>query len=131
MSVICPYCDQKAELVQGYVLYPHRQDLFDKKFYFCRQCSAYVGCHPGTQEPLGTLANAELRSIRSQVHKVFDLIWKSRKKTRRQAYQWLADKLKIKNENCHIALFDIDMCEKAIEFIEQFTSKKEFIIEKK
>jgi len=117
VSVICPYCDQKAELVQGYVLYPHRQDLFDKKFYLCRKCEAYVGCHPDTQIPLGTLANTELRNIRSQVHKVFDSIWKSGKMKRRQAYQWLADQLKIDIKDCHIAMFDINMCEKAIEGI--------------
>lgn len=57
----CPYCGKDSVLVNGHVIYPHRPDLLEKKFYWCKPCDAYVGCHPGTANPLGRLANAELR----------------------------------------------------------------------
>lgn len=42
---ICPYCGSKTEYVDGTVIYPHRPDLANRKFYICRPCNAYVGCH--------------------------------------------------------------------------------------
>lgn len=41
----CPYCGNPAQFVTGEVIYPHRKDLHDKKFYACPPCDAYVGCH--------------------------------------------------------------------------------------
>jgi len=61
MTPTCPYCQQQAELVGGAAIYPHRQDLADKRLWNCAPCGAYVGCHDGTETPLGRLANAELR----------------------------------------------------------------------
>ena len=115
MKVICPYCNKEAELVTGDIIYPHRQDLYEKSFYLCEPCNAYVGCHNGTDEPLGRLANAELRQAKMWAHKFFDAIWKSGKMKRKQAYEWLADKLEIEIEDCHIGMFDIDMCKKVVE----------------
>ena len=41
-SVICPYCQRAAELVRGDWVYPHRPDLYDKKFYACKPCAAFI-----------------------------------------------------------------------------------------
>ncbi len=35
-----------------------------------------VGCHPGTKNSLGRLANAELRKWKSIAHRVFDPLWR-------------------------------------------------------
>lgn len=77
MTVICSYCNKPAELVTGKEIYPHRPDLYPKKFWRCRPCTAYVGCHKpnagygdGTR-PLGRLANAELRAAKSAAHAAF------------------------------------------------------------
>jgi hypothetical protein len=114
MNPVCHYCGKVSEKVQGDVIYPHRTDLASKTFYRCKPCDAYVGCHPGTDKPLGRLADAQLRRCKSLVHLHFDNIWKSEKMSRSQAYTWLAQELGIKVEECHIGIFDMPMCQKAI-----------------
>lgn len=115
--ITCPYCNAEAELVTGGVIYPHRGDLRDRKFYLCRPCNAYCGCHPGTTKPLGRLANAELRMLKQQVHAVLDPLWRSGSETRKGAYQLLADKLGIPRSDCHIGMFDVETCRRAIEVL--------------
>ena len=109
----CPYCNHKSELVTGEEVYPNRPDLHLLQFYMCKPCNAYVGCHPGMKKPLGRLANEELRRQKMLTHVVFDPLWKSKVMSRTQAYKWLADKLGIKVEDCHIGMFDEDMCRQA------------------
>lgn len=111
-GVKCPYCDGFAEPCGGDVIYPHRPDLYAKNFYICVPCDAYVGCHPGTTKPLGRLANAELRAAKSDAHVYFDLIWQSGELTRTEAYAWLAEQLSITTDQCHIGMFDVDMCKR-------------------
>lgn len=115
--ITCPYCNAETELVTGDVIYPHRIDLRDRQFYLCRPCDAYVGTHKGTIKPLGRLANAELRRSKQEVHAVFDPLWRSGRKSRRQAYKELAEALGIDRDQCHVGFFDVDMCRKAIEVL--------------
>lgn len=117
----CDYCHRDAELVTGAAIYPHRPDLFAKYFWRCEPCGAHVGCHPkakpsgkgglgdGTQ-PLGRLANAELRRAKSAAHAAFDPLWRSREMKRGDAYAWLADAIGMSGANCHIGMMDIDAC---------------------
>lgn len=116
----CPYCGADSVLINGAQLYGHRPDLADKRFYRCDPCRAWVGCHPGTTTPLGRLANAELRQAKSAAHAVFDPIWRTapkteRKRARGDAYSWLAEQLGIRKAECHIGMFDVDMCERVVE----------------
>jgi len=111
----CPYCGRKAKLVDGSYFHPNTKYI-DKNYFVCPGCDAHVGCHRGTSIPLGTLANAELRKKRILLHQTFDLSWKySKALTRRQSYISLSIKLNIPLAKCHIALFDLDMCDKAME----------------
>lgn len=116
-TVICDYCQQEAELVYGDAIYPHRQDLHLKRFWRCVSCQAYVGCHKFTEEPLGRLANAELRKMKMGAHSAFDPIWwgSKGKTTRSEAYAWLSDQLGIPFPECHIGMFDVEMCRNVIE----------------
>jgi hypothetical protein len=119
MTPICPYCDQPSEMVGGWEIYPHRPDLAHKRFYRCLGCDAYVGYHPGTQKPLGGLANAELRAAKSRVHAVFDPLWKNGPMKRGHAYQMLARLMGLKTEECHIGMFDLSQCEKALRVLKK------------
>ena len=110
-SVKCPYCGKTAELVDSIEIYGRSYGMV----YLCRECDAYVGCHPGTDKPLGRLANRELRMWKMRAHSAFDLLWKCRHMRRQQAYAWLAEKLDIPTEQCHIGMFDVDMCQKVID----------------
>lgn len=109
--VICDYCGNKAALVTGRKIYPHRPDLFPLRFWHCEPCKAWVGCHKNSDaQPLGRLANAELRLAKSAAHRAFDPLWKSGETTRKQAYQWLSIQLGIPSESCHIGMFDVATC---------------------
>lgn len=119
MSVLCDYCGQPAPLVTGRDVYPHRPDLGRKWFYICLPCGAWVGCHPGTTNPLGRLANAELRAAKMAAHAAFDPLWKSGRMKRGQAYGWLAGKLGIAKNECHIGMFDADRCRRVVAVISE------------
>ena len=110
----CPYCGNPSEMVTGQIIYPHRNDLYGKKFYRCKPCGAYVGCHPGTDKPLGRLANAELRRAKSAAHAIFDPLWKNGSIKRAAAYKWLAENIGIDRKECHIGMFDVELCKRVV-----------------
>jgi hypothetical protein len=122
----CPYCSQRAKLVDGCAIYPHRADLAAKRFWQCKPCGAYVGCHEagngfgdGTR-PLGRLANAELRAAKKRAHWAFDRLWLTapkRGRARAAAYSWLADALGIPADQCHIGEFDERRCERVVDLV--------------
>jgi hypothetical protein len=112
-SVTCPYCGQPAYRVSGLAVYPHRKDLSHKRFWLCEPCNAYVGCHPDGR-PLGVLADAALRTVRSDAHAAFDPMWKHGRRTRSAAYRWLAGRLGLAAHECHIGGFDTATCERVI-----------------
>lgn len=116
MNLLCPYCHCDSEQVTGSEVYPHRADLRHKKFYRCEPCGALVGCHPGTDKPLGQLAKASLRKLRSQVHTHFDSLWQTGSYSRSRAYKQLAAELGIDPADCHIGMFGEDLCERAIQW---------------
>jgi hypothetical protein len=103
----CIECGKLATLVCGESIYPHRPDLFSKRFYLC-ECGAYCGCHPNTIVPLGFPCGAETRRARSAAHAAFDPLWKRGSMARRDAYQWLASLLGIDPEDCHIGMMDAE-----------------------
>jgi hypothetical protein len=101
-------------LVKGDWLHPHRPDLSRLNFYWCKDCDAYVGCHKGTEKPLGKLANKELRQWRMKAHNAFDPFWKHGNMDRSEAYLWLANELGIDVKKCHIGMFDIEQCKRTV-----------------
>lgn len=119
MNPICPYCNTQSELVMGNVVHPHRPDLNSIYFYLCEPCNAYVGTHKGSTTSLGTVANAELRAKRTQLHHLFDPLWQDGTMTRQEAYRWLADRMGIKKKQCHIGIFDIRACIEAIDILKE------------
>ena len=110
----CPYCGKNSVQVNGEQIYPHRPDLYSKIFYRCGPCDAYVGCHPGTDKPLGRLANASLLKAKLDAHKAFDPLWKSEKWSRRAAYAWLAKAMDMDPARCHIGMMNEAECYKVI-----------------
>lgn len=112
--VTCPYCDGPAVLVDSAEVYGRSYG----KMWLCRPCKAYVGVHKGTDKPLGTLANAELREWRKRAHAAFDLLWKSRRMSRGKAYRKLMQIVGVCHENAHIGMFNIEQCKKLIEGLE-------------
>lgn len=117
-SIPCP-CGGKAGIVGGAVIYPHRPDLNKKSFYLCDACGAYVGCHPGSDRPLGIPADAATRRARNKAHAAFDPLWKGAAMfTRKEAYALLRRFTGLSAERCHIAMMDADQCEKVAAFFQ-------------
>lgn len=112
--MICDYCKEEVGLVWGDLLYPHRLDLYELRFWYCSDCDAWVGCHRGTTKPLGRLANAELRQAKQDAHVAFDRLWRATTPAgsfdRNSAYGWLADQLGIPRADCHIGMMDVERC---------------------
>lgn len=72
--------------------------------------------------PLGRLADKELRRWKIRAHNAFDPLWQAkvargfRKRAARDlGYNWLAGELGIKWEECHIGMFDVEMCKRVVE----------------
>ncbi len=119
-TVRCDYCHSKAERVTGREIYHGaRPDLFDKVFWRCQPCGAHVGCHPGSDRPIGRLANAELRRAKQAAHAAFDPLWQSGGVRRVKAYAWLARQLGRKE--VHIGESDLALCQRIVEIC---TTKK-------
>ena len=118
-EVICPYCQNIAELTSSAIVYNGRDY---GPIYLCKCVDgwAYVGCHKGTTEPLGRLADRELREWKKKAHAAFDPLWKYCGMPRNEAYQWLADKLSIPRDQCHIGMFNIEMCQKVVAACEAY-----------
>lgn len=112
----CPYCGQSALFVSGSLVYPHRPDLAGKRFWACPPCDAYVGCHEGTDKPLGRLADADLRKAKMDAHAAFDPFWRGRM-SRGRAYKWLATALGIDRRDCHIGMFDDFQCREVVRVV--------------
>ncbi len=117
--------------------------------YLCARwpaCRGLCSAHPdGT--PQGTPADKETRRARNLTHLAFDPLWQGaifissyhhilkgegrgapkRKRAleriksthRRWTYQWLADRLGISFDDCHIGLFDIETCRRVYAICKQ------------
>lgn len=111
---ICRYCESPVVYTSNAEIYG--REYGEGKCYLCRNCRAFVGVHPGTDTPLGTLANEELRRYRKAAHYWFDQLWKgpTRQMTRYKAYGWLAEQLGLPREKTHMAMFEKEQCEATI-----------------
>ena len=134
-SPLCPHCGNAAERVPGAVIYRNRPDLADIWIWSCKPCNSYVGCHPGTDKPLGPLAKSSTRRARVKAHAAFDPIWKrqvaeqglSKRKARGGAYAWLSAQLGGVQSN--IGEMDEDMCGRVIAICHAHTNQGESLIQ--
>jgi len=85
--------------------------------YYCNSCKSYVGMHPYTNIPLGTLADRKTRSARSDVKAIFNPLWQKGFITRNEAYSRLSKALNLPTEKCHIGMFDLTTCNEALSFL--------------
>ena len=83
-----------------------------------------MGCHKGTTDPLGNLANAALRTLRSQAHRVFDPLWQGGTLTRTEAYRWLSREMGLLVKHTHIGMFDTAQCLKVFDLMAERTDVK-------
>lgn len=78
------------------------------------ECDAYVRVHAGTNIPVGSLANHELRSLRRTAHQYFDQLHQSGMMSKQNAYQWLADLISAPLSEAHIGYLGEYYCSQVI-----------------
>lgn len=89
----------------------------DRKLYVCHNypaCNTYVAAHPNTDKPMGVPANGDLRNLRIQAHRKFDLIWKNGIMPREEAYRWFADSFGLSLRDAHIGMCSEYRCRELI-----------------
>ncbi|SMF96075.1 Protein of unknown function [Methylomagnum ishizawai] len=108
----CPYCGGPVQIVNNGEIYGRVYGEWPWA-YLCRPCDAYVGMHPFTHIPLGTLADRETREARKSAKAPFEALHRSRLMDRDTAYRLLAERLGIPQAECHFGWFDPDLCARA------------------
>ena len=112
----CPYCGST-------VIYRSADGIYHNNskgimLYVCShypECDSYVRVHAGTNIPVGSLANHELRTLRRTAHHYFDQLYKSGCMTKQDAYQWLADLIGAPLSQAHIGYLGKYYCKQVIE----------------
>lgn len=115
----CPYCDGKVELVNNSEIYRGRSFGDWPYAYLCRPCDAFVGLHPATDLPLGTMADKELREARKSAKHLWQRVSSVEGMPRNQAYTWLAQRMQIPKAECHFGHFDLERCEQAFKVCDE------------
>lgn len=111
---ICPYCNSETVRTNETDIYG--REYSGKDVVKCSnypKCDSYVGCHK-TGEPLGRLANNELRQLKVRAHEFFDKLWKEDHYKRGYCYQMLSEDLGIPQEYTHIGMFSEQTLRKVI-----------------
>lgn len=113
----CPYCTKESVHIDSSVVH---QESYGN-IYYCADCQAWVGTHFGQDQSLGTLAKKTLRTLRHEVHKLFDVMCEfkhqlgfSRKASKQKGYAWIAELLQIDTDESHIGFFNEEQCKSVI-----------------
>ena len=125
MTLICPYCEAEAKLIKDSSVVYHKDY---GPLWACLPCDAWVGCHPGTTKPLGRIASKELRDAKVAAHLAFDPLWRrkmteqgwKRRSARSMGYKWLAMRMDLTREACHIGMFNVEQCRRVVDICEKY-----------
>ncbi|EPG7067884.1 zinc-finger-containing protein [Serratia marcescens] len=137
---ICRFCSGSVRVAGHAEIYGGREFSDWPYVYLCDSCAAYVGLHPFTAIPLGTLADEPTRKARKECKPYFERLFNRKLKVsgltvpqrfetmdRNGAYSWLADQMQIPVAECHFGWFNIEQCQKAkaicISFFSTLTHK--------
>ena len=102
-SMRCPYCGSTVVYRSADGIY--HENKKGTMLYVCSnfpECDAYDRVHAGTNIPVGSLANHELRSLRRTAHHYFDQLHLSGYMSKQDAYKWLADLVMAPMSEAHI-----------------------------
>lgn len=112
----CPYCGSSVVYRSADGIY--RSNAKGTMLYVCSnypECDAYVRVHAGTNIPVGSMANHELRTLRRTAHHYFDQLYESGYMSKQDAYQWLADLIMAPLSEAHIGYLGEYYCKQVIE----------------
>lgn len=119
VPTFCPNCAGVVKLVSNAEIYGVEYGEWPWAYRCIRPgCDSYVGLHPFTAIPLGTLAQAPTREARKRAKAIFTKLWQrsgGHAMTRSEAYLWLAQRLGLPPRQCHIGWFNVATCEQVVE----------------
>jgi hypothetical protein len=122
--VLCPYCQKEADFFAAEFMPAFVKAQSGSHYWVCVPCEAFVKAHRKNAEfnftgvePMGTLADRKLRALRSRVHDRFDILWGRLGWGRDHAYRWLATRMGISIDDCHVGMFDEEACRKALKLL--------------
>ncbi|MDE6311656.1 MAG: DUF3268 family zinc-finger domain-containing protein [Muribaculaceae bacterium] len=122
---LCSYCGAVPELRSAREVFGDKAEG-SGRFYVCPGCGARVGCHRFSEQAMGRVASAELRRLRGIAHKVFDTVWRDgHKRSRYNAYSWLALRLDIPRHLVHMGYFDEKECRRVIAVCARFLTARD------
>lgn len=117
MQTQCDCCSStNVDVVSNAVVYGKEYGKWPY-MVLCQDCYAYVGLHPFTNIPLGTMANKNLRNLRTKSKNLFIKFQKENEYSRTDAYEYLADLMGIETKHCHFAQFNEEQCEEVIDIL--------------
>ncbi len=120
MSVICP-CKTECNLVDSSVKYGKSYG----PMWLCPNCGASVGCHKGTENPLGVPADYATRKARMAAHTWFDYLWRNHYMGRNHAYKWMQEVMRLSKDEAHIGSFTIKQCKMLVVEIHKLRARWE------
>lgn len=116
-NTYCPYCGSIAVLRRANEIYKNPKPEDDERMLLvCKNypiCDSYIKADK-FGNPIGTMANKEVRHLRLIAHNYFDEIFKNNILSRSDAYKMLSDKLGTPLRDTHISNFDEYRCKVVI-----------------
>jgi len=120
--VKCDYCGEDANFNPGSDAFYGGRDFGPVWSCECVPGGAWVGCHKGSDRPLGRLADKSLRAAKSAAHAAFDPLWQrkmtrdgvSKSEARGAGYRWLAGQMGLTSDQCHIGMFNNEQCQRVV-----------------
>ena len=91
--------------------------------WICDSCGAYCGCRPDGH-PLGTPADERTREMRKQAHRMFDPLWQFNYMTRQAAYTWLAEQMRLDEDDTHIGNFTAEQCQLVVTLSRHYLTQR-------
>lgn len=105
----CPFHHGEPRLISDHLVYGQS---YGGKMWVCEcfpSCEFRVGCHRGSDTPMGQMCDNATRQARQAAHQVFDQLWTQGWLKRNQAYDLLKRRMG-SEKNVHIAESDIGEC---------------------
>lgn len=121
---LCDNCGSDFVFLTTRDIYSHRQSSGWTVIYYCGDCTASVGTHPDTTEPLGRMATAKTRYLRAKAHAAFDPIWRCGFMTRDGAIRWAAKEMMVLDE-LHISTLSDDQLLTLTKLSKQYLASKQ------
>ncbi len=119
------YCGSTVKYRSAEGIYKENHN--NMMLYVCTnypECDAYVRVHEGTNKPVGTLANAKLRAMRLEAHKLLDKIQNKGIMTKNECYQWIANTIMAPLSQAHIGYLGEYYCQIVIDECKKLLNRK-------